>query len=82
MSPLNKPLFPTNWWIGLNFIRGRWHWSYSLQVANFTSWYPGEPDNGVTGDYAYLEFSYDYKWADMKSYKMYPICQFFPINRY
>ena len=56
---------------------GRWYWTYSLQVANFTAWAQNEPDDGIMGDYASLK-SDEYSWDDeTPTSTAYPICQFF-----
>ena len=56
---------------------GRWYWTYSLQVANFTAWAQNEPDDGIMGDYASLKAD-EYSWDDeTPTSTAYPICQFF-----
>ena len=56
---------------------GRWYWTYSLKVANFTAWAKNEPDGGFLGEYAILKAG-EYSWDDVApNSTAYPICQFF-----
>ena len=67
-----------SWFIGATDVgtEGRWFWPTSLKVATFTAWYGSEPNSGITANYAYMHYSYDFDWydtTDTASY--YPVCQ-------
>ena len=71
-----------HWWIGLTdqSSEGRWFWSYSLQVADFTSWGRNQPDDGFNGDFGCLYSGFDYLWSDESpTWTAYPICQMFAV---
>eukprot|EP00091_Calanus_sinicus_P006654 TRINITY_DN17361_c0_g1_i1.p1 TRINITY_DN17361_c0_g1~~TRINITY_DN17361_c0_g1_i1.p1 ORF type:complete len:169 (-),score=32.01 TRINITY_DN17361_c0_g1_i1:61-540(-) len=67
-----------DWWIGATDVasEGQWIWPHQPKAAEYTARHGGEPNNGATYNYAYMENSYEYQWADAQdTSSMYPICQ-------
>merc|ERR1711973_172538 len=56
-----------NYWIGLTDFAddGRWIWQESHQVANWTNWQEGEPNNLGGQDCVIMEQRYDHRWDDV-----------------
>ena len=55
------------YWIGLsdNASEGTWRWMESHQTANYTNWWPGEPDGGGSGNCVFKSVNPAYMgWAD------------------
>ena len=59
-----------------------WTWAWSMESANFTSWYPSEPTGD--GNFAFIHQDYGYNWLDTDEKTSPPmepedaLCQFFP----
>ena len=79
-----------SWWIGLTDLssRGRWYWSHSLIVAEFTSWIVGQPQNSYGENYAAMNSGWgSFNWHDCyhgdyhANEYVYPLCQFFPKEK-
>lgn len=47
-------------------IEGVWVWVDNNEVANYTGWYPGEPNsfNGQNEDCASFSYLTQFSWAD------------------
>lgn len=79
-------LLADNWWIGAQDINteGQFFWIGSGDsVANFTSWAPGEPNNGAPAgneDCVHLFGYYQYDWNDEECDQgnRRPLCMYFP----
>ncbi|XP_060606176.1 C-type lectin domain family 10 member A-like [Ruditapes philippinarum] len=67
-------------WIGLTdeIVEGTWKWYSTDKVANYTDWYPGQPDLGGRANCADILSSapYAYHWLDDDcTSKFRPICE-------
>ena len=53
-------------WLGLTdeVIDDVWTWYDTDVIAEYTDWYPGQPDQKRNADCAAFKYGYDFRWAD------------------
>ena len=72
-------------WMSLTDVasEGVWRWSTSGQVAQYTDWHPGEPNNylGHDEDCAVFANWEGYDWSDVSCKGLYrPLCEIRDIS--
>uniref|UniRef100_A0A8W8M6Z1 C-type lectin domain-containing protein n=1 Tax=Magallana gigas TaxID=29159 RepID=A0A8W8M6Z1_MAGGI len=55
-----------SFWIGLTdtLVEGEMVWMSTQKIAQYTNWWPGEPNNLYTEDCATLKSGYSFHWND------------------
>ena len=71
-------LIKNTFWIGLTdrLIEGVWKWQSSGELAVFTDWMPGQPDNAHNDDCVHIDYSTKWLWADTVCVaNHFPLCE-------
>ena len=77
-------LSDNDFWLGLTdkATEGVWKWSDTNTVADFTDWYPGEPNSAwdtINEDCAVMynvQHKFGYRWGDINCWRLFqPACE-------